>query len=399
MAEFNEKFWDEKVYQISHQDGIASDKYEVLNYYRSVTEKGEREREEWLVKHETVRVKQDLVHKIEWEVKARKEEISELESQVQSREEALARGRDDLLRLARENEELVQAQQTDRDKLLSLMDKTEAIHQDIFISQDQKPNTVYSYGTQNKSKEMKPKHIVRTLHLPTPQNSQVSRVKDGLLQTLENQRIYYSELITGARENSRVLEYEIRTEFERNAKTIKDLMQQITKSQTGKLAAIKDYFLIRHEYEIKEIDLLAAHQALREKIDSILKETINFRQQNSKKKSYIQKEANVKALDYAHEFRKQADNAKDNLEQINDQYSHMKNVFSEKAQDLEQRYSLMQKKFSELKNRKHLEAQGLKTLIKTLEEKIDLIENPPKKREKNKNITKKTCERCIEKNS
>lgn len=399
MSEFNEKFWLDKRYQISHQDGLASDKFEVLNYYRALTEKGEREREEWLIKHEAVRVKQDLVHKLEWEMKTRKEEIAELEAQMSSRENALNQGRDDLLRLAKENEELVQSQQTNRDKLLRLMDKTEAIHQDIFISEGQKPSTVYSYGTQNKSKEMKPKHIVRTLHLPTPQNNHVSKVKEDLLKTLEAQRNYYSEVIAEARENARVLEYAVRSEFEENAKIIDGLGQRVKKAQTGKLAAVKDYFLIRHEYEIRENDLVTAHQVLREKIDSVLKETLEARANNNKKRGYIQKSAAVKAHDYAHEFRKQADSAKDNLEQLNDQYSHLKQVFSEKTQDLESRFSQMQKKYNELRNRKHLETQGLKTLIKTLEEKIDQLENPPKKRERNTNITKKTCERCLEKNN
>ena len=65
MSDFNTKFWYNKVYQISHADGTGSDKYEILNYYRALSEKGENEREEWLSKHESVRVRQDLVHKLE----------------------------------------------------------------------------------------------------------------------------------------------------------------------------------------------------------------------------------------------------------------------------------------------------------------------------------------------
>ena len=399
MSEFFDKFWYEKVYQISHEDGLSSDKYEILNYYRSLTEKGEKEREEWLLKHESVRVKQDLVHKLEWELKTRKEEIAELESQIKAREDALNQGRDDLMRFAKENEELVQGQQVDRDKLLRLMDKTEAIHQDIFISEGQKPNTVYSYGTQNNSKQMKPKHIVRTLHLPTPQNNQINKLKEELLATLDDQRKYYNQLISESREKCRQIDYSVRTEYENNTIAIEELTQRVKKAQTGKCATVKDYFLIKHEYEIRENDLIKTHQSLREKIDSIIKETSESMAQNKSKKNYIQKEAHVKALDYAHEFRKQAEDAKDNVEQLSDQYTHLKEVYSEKTRDLEDRYNLMQKRYQELKNRKQLETSGLKTLIKTLEDKIDLLENPPKKREKNTNVTKKTCERCLEKNS
>ena len=308
-------------------------------------------------------------------------------------------GRDDLLRLAQENEELVSSQQTDRDKLLKLMDKTEAIHQDIFISEGQKPNTVYSYGSQSNSKNLKPKHIVRTLHLPSAQNDEISEVKKDLLRKLEDQRNYYHEVINEAREKSRKLEYQVRTEFEENSQKIEELIEKLKKTQSGKLAAVRDYFLLRHEFEINENDLVKKHQSLREKIDGIIKETTDSLVENNKKRSYIQKEAKNKAQDFAHEFRKQAENAKDNLEQINDQYNHLKEVFSEKTKDLNDRFSFMQKRYQELKSRKQLECQGLKTLIKTLEDKINQLENPPRKKEKTLIKPKKTCERCIERNN
>lgn len=57
-------------------------------------------------------------------------------------------------------------------------------------------------------------------------------------------------------------------------------------------------------------------------------------------------------------------------------------MFSEKTKDLNDRFSFMQKRYQELKSRKQLECQGLKTLIKTLEDKINQLENPPRKKEK-----------------
>lgn len=398
MSEFDEKFWLHKVYQICHLDGIGSDKYETLNYYRDLVEKGELERAEWLSKHESVRVKQALVHKLEWELKTRKEEISELESQLKSREEALNQGREDLMRLAKENEELITSQQTDRDNLTKLMDKTEAIHQDIFISEGQKPNTVYSYGSQSSCKNLRPKHIVRTLHLPCPQNQEISKIKEDLTRHLEEQRKFYYDKIAEEREKGRKLEYDLRVDFEENGRTISSLIDKLKKAQTGKLAAIKDFFLLRHQYETREMDLIKTHQLLREKIDSIIKETIDSKANNEKQLKNIQKQAHVKAVDYAHEFRQQANTAKDSYEQINDQYLKLKQVYFDKTRELEEKHYQMNKKFSELKNRKHLETQGLKTMIKNLEEKIDMIENPPRKIERNTNTNKKPCERCLEKN-
>lgn len=397
MSDYIDQFIYHKIYQVSSLPGVDSDKYEVLNYYRDLVEKNDQEREDWLAKHELVRVKQGLVHKTEWEIKTRQEEISELERQVAIREEVLQQGRDDLMRLAKENEDLIIAQQTDREKLSRIMDKTEAIHQDIFINEGEKPNTVYSYGTLNASKSVKPRHIVRTLHMPSAQNQEISSQKEELKRVLQEQRQKYYDLINSVREDGRKVDFEVRTEFETRKKTIDGLVERLKKAQAGKLAAVKDFFLIKHEYELSFIKLIKERQVLQEKIDAILKETVDSKKNKEKCIKEIKKNANVRAADFSHEFRKQADVAKDNFEQVNEQYLHLKQVFSDKVRDLQEKFAGINKKVSELKVRKQLEGQSLKTLKKNLEDKIDLLENPPRKFEKSASLGKKNCERCIEK--
>lgn len=397
MSEYNDQFFYHKIYQISSLPGLESDKYEVLNYYRDLVEKNDQEREEWLTKHESVRVKQGLVHKLEWEIKTRQEEISELERQVSMREEVMQQGRDDLMRLAKENEDLILSQQTDREKISKIMDKTEAIHQDIFINEGEKPNTVYSYGTLNSSKSVKPKHIVRTLHMPSAQNQEISSQKEELKRILQEQRQKYYEVINSVREEGRKIDYEVRKEFEDRKKTVESLSGRLKKAQAGKLAAVKDFFLIKHEYELNFNCLIKERQILQEKIDAIIKEIIESKKNKEKCIKGIKKNANVRAADFSHEFRKQADVAKDNFEQVNEQYLHLKQVFIEKVRDLEDKFGAINKKVAELRVRKQLEAQSLKTLKKTLEDKIDLLENPPRKFEKSASLGKKNCERCAEK--
>ena len=396
MSEFTYQFLYDKVYQISSSPGANSDQYEVLNYYRDLVEKNDLEREEWLSKHESVRVKQGLIHKLEWEVKTRQEEISELQRQVNLREQVMSQGREDLMRLARENEELIMEQQEDRDKLAKLMNKTEAIHQDIFINEGEKPNTVYSYGTSNSAKSMRPKHIVRTIHMPSAQNQEISSQKEELLKALHEQRQAYFDLINKVREEGRQVDFKVRTEFEDNKKNISGLVKRLEKAQSGKLAAVKDYFLIRHEYELHFNNLIKERQILQEKIDSILKEIMESKKVKEKSLKSIQKNANLRASDFSHEFRKQADVAKDNYDQINEQYLHLKQVFNDKVRDLEERYSLISKKVADLRVRKQLEGESLKTLKKNLEDKIDLLENPPRRIEKSGSLGKKNCEKCVE---
>ena len=88
--------------------------------------------------------------------------------------------------------------------------------------------------------------------------------------------------------------------------------------------------------------------------------------------------------------------AKDNYDQINEQYLHLKQVFNDKVRDLEERYSLISKKVADLRVRKQLEGESLKTLKKNLEDKIDLLENPPRRIEKSGSLGKKNCEKFVE---
>jgi hypothetical protein len=67
---------------------------EILNYYRSRVEAFEKDRVQWYDKLQQVRPKQELVHRVEWELKKRQEEKAELERTMQEMQNALNAERD-----------------------------------------------------------------------------------------------------------------------------------------------------------------------------------------------------------------------------------------------------------------------------------------------------------------
>jgi hypothetical protein len=67
---------------------------EILNYYRSRVEAFEQDRVQWYGKLQQVRPKQELVHRVEWELKKRQEEKAELERTMQEMQAALNAERD-----------------------------------------------------------------------------------------------------------------------------------------------------------------------------------------------------------------------------------------------------------------------------------------------------------------
>lgn len=52
---------------------------QILTYYRGRVEAFEKDRTQWYDKLQAIRPRQELVHRVEWEIKKRQEEKAELE--------------------------------------------------------------------------------------------------------------------------------------------------------------------------------------------------------------------------------------------------------------------------------------------------------------------------------
>lgn len=79
---------------------------EILNYYRSRVEAFEKDRVQWYEKLQQVRPKQELVHRVEWELKKRQEEKAELERTMQEMQNALNAERDRIVQIKTQTDQL-----------------------------------------------------------------------------------------------------------------------------------------------------------------------------------------------------------------------------------------------------------------------------------------------------
>lgn len=396
MASFQSNIWETKALQVSGKLDYSSDLLEILPYYRSRVEEGERERLEWLQKYQSVRVRQEHLHKLEWEQKARTEEMQELSHQLKERQSVLQKGRESLVSLAKANEQFFSDKKGNRDKLLRLMDKTEPIQQDIYLSEGEKPLNIYSYASNSNNNDLKPKHIIRTLHLPSPQTESLSKERDLVLKEIENQRRFYIQRIGEAREKKRFREDLLRTNYEQNSQELDDLIERFNKAQAGKLIAVRDIFRLKHEYEDRERQILEDSQELRVKLDAMLSELQKSKVRISKDNNRVEKQASNKAQDYAHQFRTQVALTKDKLELVQDQYSHLQNIFKDKVSDLESRYSNLNRKYMDLDSRTKLENEGYRSEIANLQQRIERSLNPKSdfKKATKRPEPNNECDRC-----
>ncbi|CAG9322868.1 unnamed protein product [Blepharisma stoltei] len=371
MAAFESNIWSSKALQFSARPDFESDNWEILTYYRNRMEEGEREAEDWLRKQESLRVRQEHLHKLEWEQKSRLEEEQELMHQVKERQSVLDKGRDELVALASEHEQFFKNKAGNRDKLLRIMEKTEPIQQDIYLSEGEKPLNVYSYASNSNSNDLKPKHIIRTLHLPSPQTESLTKERDQLLKEIEDQRRFFVEKINEAREHKRFREDFLRTNYEENSQELDSLIERLNKAQEGKLFAIRDIIRLKHEYEERERLILENSQEMRVKLDALLIEAQNNKIKTKKDTSKAEKDANEKAMDFAHQFRNQSSETKDKLDLIKDQYNRLQAIFQNKVADLEGRYFALNRKYQDLESRTKLENEGYRSEIASLQFRID----------------------------
>lgn len=123
-----------------------SDLNSLLAYYRSRIESFEDERREWLQKMEEIREKQDLKHKTEWELKKRREEISELQRTLSEAKLIIFDERQKSLKLTRDNDLMKIREVEDRRKIGELLAMTDSVEEEVNLFKDLRPgNIIYLF--------------------------------------------------------------------------------------------------------------------------------------------------------------------------------------------------------------------------------------------------------------
>jgi hypothetical protein len=100
---------------------------QILGYYRSRVEAFEKDRMQWYDKLQQVRPRQELVHRVEWELKKRQEEKAELERTMQEMQQALYAERDRIVRLKEETDQLRIKGKENRQIISQLLDRNNAV--------------------------------------------------------------------------------------------------------------------------------------------------------------------------------------------------------------------------------------------------------------------------------
>lgn len=125
---------------------------QILNYYRARVEAFEKDRVMWYDKLQQVRPKQELVHRVEWELKKRQEEKAELDRTIQEMQATLMAERERIVQIKTQTDQLKIKGKENRQLIIELLEKNNAVEQHVYYNKDQQPEKIQSYSKGSLSK-------------------------------------------------------------------------------------------------------------------------------------------------------------------------------------------------------------------------------------------------------
>ena len=399
-TDFTGAILEQKTWQISHLPGLDADSLELLTYYRNCLSDSEKTRQDWMQKIEAVRVNKALLHKTEWEARVRDQEIEHLNRQIGDLENALSTERNELVRLAREQEALRQQNKSDVDKIKQLMGIIQPIQQDIHYNIDSTPATIQKYpakGIKSKlSSTPRSTYILRTINMPNEEANSLAEQIDHMQKAQDELIQQYITQISHLKEEKRMQEGRVGALIESSSQKTQELVDQIKNTDKSTAVTTKDYLRLKYEASVQEKKLVEDYNVLRNEADDLLIQLRDLFAKNKQNTKTVTKKAVSKAQDYAQQFIKQAKSSEDNLTLIKEQYATLKQVYSSKISQLESRYSQILHKYSDLKDKINLEKQGFTSDIHHLEFQKERIERPSPSRGsiQDRIPPAKKCDRC-----
>ena len=129
------------------QDSALS-KAQILAYYRSRADVFDSDRQQLYTKLEAIRIKQDIVHKTEWELKKRRQEKQELEQALERCQQVLHKERSAILSAKQDSDNLRVKQRADKKDILDMLARTNSVEQHVYYSENQAPEKINHFAPQ-----------------------------------------------------------------------------------------------------------------------------------------------------------------------------------------------------------------------------------------------------------
>lgn len=412
---------------LSERLGQLRPSRELLEYYRQKIVEYDSEYEKLLKKLEKYKCTYEQVHKSEWEIRQREEEIAELQKALSDMQVFLFQERDHVLRLYAENDRLKIKELEDRKRiqhLLSLCGQPLSEGETTYFFQEKLAPTVVIREhckhkrpptTENLPKKGRGPGGHKTAAKPTTDKKPRSGEEacshedhetllltvESLKAQLEEQTRLCKEQVDSLLEDRRVRLEEYQALQDRDTERIRLLDEQLHKTQRLLYESTKDYLDLKYASRAKEREHMAERDALLQRLEKVREEMdanegvdlvlgVSMTQETNRRCRHIcnhrrkvkVRGPSVKELQaqleqsqqLAENYREQCITTEEELARVKDETEAGRGLFKERTDKLTKRLQLMNARYEALEKRKGLEIEGYKNDVKLLRQRLREVE-------------------------
>ena len=387
----------------------------LVDYYRMRIETSQKERLEYLSLLENLKIKNEDLHKTEWELRRRKEEIVELEQALYEANIALNNERKKAIHYSTEIENCKIRKKEDHRRIQQLLQLAEPIEQTLKLYKGKPPVKTEKYSNfnfepcnndneyfpnsncvsikkaikpNNKKSKSKPKssyystytgigeiknkktlfrippsdekqQILRTIMFPTDQKiTEINTENNQIKKEIEELKMKFDTQMLKLEENRKLNEEEFRQQVLNFNHETSELIKKNQKLEKLNYEIAKDYMLLKHENEIKEkkiyedMELVKINNKI---LENNLKEIVN---KSKKERISSLNEFNKRTREITTCLRGQARTQEENANIIKEQYNQIQKIYTSKVKTLTEQLKIISDKCQLLESRKNLDIEG-----------------------------------------
>lgn len=392
---------------INERLGYLRPSRELLEYYRQKIGEYDIEREDIMKKIDKFKNALEDQHRLQWELRQKDDEISELQKAISDMQVFLFQEREQVLKLYAENDRLKIQELQDRKKINRLLSLAGVNENEITYFIKEQPGKLIinqklnhgNCGSSNATLKSSSDND-QTYQIQSKSGSYPRDYESLLLQinALETQIQEHAKL---SKEQNDALLEDRRTRMEeyettrlKDAQAIKQLRDKLLTTQNLLHESTKDFLDSKYDMRSIERKWMAEKDRLLQELDKSNSKDIQAKESNE-----ILFVAQAQSAELAEEERKRYDHEIDALnEQIKQQHqlSEMyreqvikfedelckcreqndftKDIFKDKQDKMSKRLQIMSDRYKELEKRRNMEIEGFKNDIKLLRQKLKGVE-------------------------
>ena len=393
----------------------------LIDYYRLVLDTYTKEKKIYQNLIENLKVKNENLHKVEWETKKRNEEKIELERALEESNLALNNERKKAIHFSQMLKNCEEIANDDKRRIGQILQLTEPIEQTIKLQQNCSPEITEKYSNynfqdglneknfvpnqnqnnknKNKSKSKNKnlnqnvninknkKHIkkiinpydknkenlhkliikssdtqqqiLRTVIFPEEKNEKESNSENIKIKNeIEEMKKNYDDQIEKLEEIRKIREEDFRQNLLNFKQQSNELLQQNQKLENLNYLTCKDLMELKYDNGIKEKKNYEEMEEIKNENKKIAKNLNNIVQNFTKEKKFNANEYNKKTREMTKNLREQVRAQEEAANLIKEQYKQIQKIYSDRVNDLNEKTKNLIEKIYFLENKKSFLIEG-----------------------------------------